>query len=218
MKKLYILAWIILTIGFCFKFLHWPGANVSLLLGNLILLIHSIIFLIQNAKSNLPKSLLYLSISTLTTYLIFRLLYWQFSIQVFTIAFVITIICFISYLAKNIQFKAPQIILALYFIFALRIFFTPAYKIFYFMNFSNPSSAEYAQTSYRVWNNYSWFLYLSNKYGEAEEANKNAQKIYLEKQSSNELILERDKQNYEILKKNEEKIKSKTWVDYEYLK
>lgn len=216
MKKLQIIAWIIFIIGIIFRLLHYPGTAVISLLGTLLLVIHSIIYLVKNANTNLPSTFLYLSYSFLTVYVLFRLQYWSCGPMIlgysllFIIVLLLTISSFILLLTSKIKIKLPQIFLVVYFIFFFVLSFTHSYRIYYFFNLNPVLNGESRNTNYHSWDKYSWFLYLADRQDEAIEANQNAQKAaedYLRSIPDEETV-----QYLTVIKQHGQKIQDKNWT------
>jgi len=218
MKKLLIISWILFTLGLIFKLFQFPGSGELLILGSLLLLIHSIIFLIKNAKINLPFAFLHLSIALWTIYLLFRVKFWGgwpeiFGFNtVFIIPVLATLVWFILHLVKHSKFKLPQYFLIVYFVFSIIISYTHSDKIFYFFYLNTVINGESRNHDYYSWDKYSWFLYIADSKNEAMEANENAQKAvneYLKTTRSNEAV------NYSsIIKQHEEQIRNDNWTSY----
>ena len=215
MKKLQIIAWIIFLIGVVFRLLHYPGGGIILTLGTLLLLVHSIIYLSKNAKTNLPTSFLHLSFSFLTAYVLFRFQYWPCGPSffgfplLFIIALLITLICFILHFANN---KLPQIFLVVYFVFFFVLSYTHSDRIYYFFNLNPMLHAETSNTNYYAWDKYSWFLYIVDKQDEAIGANYRAQKAVEEYLK---IIQDKEAIHYlTLIKQHEQQIKDKNWATY----
>jgi|GEM_PF-1042665 len=207
MKKIQIIAWTTFLIGIVFKFLHYPGASLLLLLGALLLFIHSIIYLCKNAKTNLPISFLHLSYSILTIYVLFRFQYWPGCSLLFLIGFFVTVFCFFLLFKNKTQFKLPQIFLVVYFVFFFVLSFTHSYKIYYLFNLNTVLNGEARETNYKSWDEYSWFLYIANKQDEVLEANQKAQKVaeeYLKITHNRNAVFD-----LELIKQHEQQIKDK---------
>jgi len=119
------MAWIIFIIGLIFRLLHYPETSMISLLGTLLILIHAIIYLAKNVKKNLPTSFLHLSLSLLTTYILFRLQYWSIGPMIlgyslfFIFVLLVTISFFVLLIKSKAQFKFPQVFIALYYVFSL---------------------------------------------------------------------------------------------------
>ena len=216
MKKMQIIAWTSFLIGLVFKLFHLSGGGIILLLGTLLLLIHSIVYLFKNAKTNLPISFLHLSYSFLTTYALFRVQYWSCGPRIFgfpllfIIALVVVLICFILHFKNN---KLPQIFLFVYFVFFIVLSYTHSDRIFYFCNLNTVLYSETRNTNYWAWDKYSWFLYIADKQDEAIEANKKAQKAVEEQLK---IIQDTEAVQYlPIIKHHEKLIKEKNWTTYQ---
>ena len=176
MKKLQFAAWTIFLIGSVFRLMHLEGSSLISIIGTLLLLIHSLVYLIKNAKTDLPTSLVHLSYSLLTTYILFRLQYWSVGPLFSLIVLLLTISCFVLLFKRKIQLKLPQLFLVGYFVFSFVLSFTHSDKIYYFFNLNTILNGESRNTNYHSWDKYSWFLYLADKQEEAIEANQKAQK------------------------------------------
>lgn len=143
MKKLLISAWTIFAIGLVFRLLHFPLSALILILGTLLVFIHSISYISKNAKTNLASSLLHLSYALLTIYFLFRLQFWPVGPMIlgcsslFIIGLLVTIACFVLHTTRKIPFRFAQLFLAAYFVFFYVLSFTPAHKIYYFVNLSS---------------------------------------------------------------------------------
>lgn len=182
MKKLLISAWTIFAIGLVFRLLHFPLSALILILGTLLVFIHSIIYIAKNAKTNLPSSLLHLSYALLTIYILVRLQFWPVGpiilgcSSIFIIGLLVTIACFVLHTTRKIPFRFAQLFLAAYFVFFFVLSFTPAHKIYYFVNLSSVINGDTRNIRYKAWDKYSWFLYIADEQDQAIEANLNAQK------------------------------------------
>jgi hypothetical protein len=212
MKKFYVVSWIVLLTGIIFKFIHFPGAGVLMSLSGLLLLIHSVIYLIKHAKSDLPTCFIYLSSAFITIYLIARLQYWAFARPLFPIVCLLVLAYFVIFTIYKSKFQLIQIILIFYFIFFWIISYTPSYKIYYCIYLNTLVNKSSRNVDYRSWDKYSWFLYLRNKQDEAIDANKNAQdaiELYLKNSNDDEA-----KQYLTIIKQHEQQIRDRTWTNY----
>jgi len=218
MKKIQIIAWTIFIIGLIFRVLHYPGTFVIPVLGTLLLIIYSLIYLVKNAKTNLPNSFLHLSYSLLTTYILFRLQFWSCGPMIFgyslffIIVILVTITCFILHFTNHTKFKLPQIFLIGYFMFFFTLSFIHSDRIYYFINLNSVLNAESRTTNYYSWDKYSWFLYIADKQDEAIEANQNAQKAaeeYLKITQDQEAI-----QYLTLIKQHGQQIQNKNWTTY----
>jgi hypothetical protein len=218
MKKLLIIAWTIFSIGLVFRLLHYPGTSVLSLLGTLLLLIHSIIYIAKNAKTNLPTSFLHLSFTLATIYILFRLQYWPVGPMIlgysafFIIVLLVTISCFVLHITNKTPFKFPQIFLIVYFVFFFVLSFTHSDRIYYFFNLNTVLNGETRNTDYYSWDKYSWFLYIVDKQEEAIDANQNAQKAaeeYLKIIQDEEAI-----QYLTVIKQHGQQIQNKNWTSW----
>jgi hypothetical protein len=218
MKKLQIIAWTIFIIGLVFRLLHYPGITVLSLLGTLLLLIHCIIYIAKNAKTNLPTSFLHLSYTLATIYILFRLQYWPVRPMIlgysafFIIVLLVTISCFVLHITNKTPFKFPQIFLVVYFAFFFVLSFTHSDRIYYFFNLNTVLNGESRNTNYKYWDKYSWFLYIADKQDEAIEANQKAQKAveeYLKIIQDEEAV-----QYSTVIKQHGQQIQDKNWTSW----
>jgi hypothetical protein len=217
-KKLQIIAWISLLLGLIMKFPHYPGASLLLLIGTLLLFIHSILFFIKNIKTNLPDSFLHFAFSIWTVYLLCRIKYWSCGPMIlgyslmFIISVVISITALILYFRDKTKIALPQILLIIYFLFSVWVSFIHSDKIYYFFNLNEITQMENRNENYKSWDKYSWFLYIDEKQDEALNANLNAQQIIEEKLkiSQDEYLLN----ELNIIKEHNVLIQNKNWIDY----
>jgi hypothetical protein len=215
MKPFQIISWCVFAIGLIFKLSHYPGTGLLLSLGCLLLLIHGVVYLIKNAKTDLPNSLMHLSFAGWTIYLVFRIQYWSglgqlFGIQtIFIIPFLLSITWLVLLFKKNEKFRVAQIILIIYFGFSCILSFIQSDRIFYFLNFNTVFNNESRISDYGLWDSYSWFLYIADKPDEALDANKKAQNA-LEK-----LTDKRGFYSYDsiLIKRHEQQIIDRNWED-----
>jgi hypothetical protein len=101
----------------------------------------------------------------------------------------------------------------IYFLFSFWLSFTHSDKIYYFINLSRPLNSDNREHNFRVWNKYSWFLYIVNKKDEAIAANIQAQRIVDEyfKTTQDSIYV-----NYSLgLKQQNQLIKDNNWTDFE---
>ena len=217
MKKFYLITWIILSIGFIMKLLHWTGGGALLSLSGILFLIHSIIHFIKFAKTNFSLSLLYLSFAVITIYLIGRIQYWGFVKPLFPIACYLVLAYLIVHLVYRREFHLAQTLLIIYFAFFFIISYAPAYEIYYFMNLNTFLNGDSRNRNYRCWDTYSWFLNLRREQAEALEANskaKEAVKLNFKNPNDEEAV-----RYLNILKQHEQQIRDKDcgkdWLGYE---
>ena len=182
MRKFQIISWTILLLGIILKLLQIFGSGELLLLGTILILIHSFIYLFKHAKTDLAASFINLSFAFWTVYLFTRLQYMSYSQGflgfpiVFIIPFLVTLTCFILHLTSKTKFKLTFYLLTIYFAFSLFLSFTHSDRIYYFFNLNTVLNSESRNTDFAGWDKYSWFLYLADKKVEAAEANQKAEK------------------------------------------
>lgn len=218
MKKLQIIAWICFLLGLIIKLLHYPGASFLMVLGVLLLLIHSILFFTKRFKDKLPESLLNFAFLIMTIYLLCRIQYWNCGPTILGFSLLFIVLAGVSVTTMILNFrnatkiKMPLILLIIYFIFSVWISFIHSDKIYYFFNLNEITQKENRIENYRAWDKYSWFLYVTDKQDEAIKANINAQRIIEEKlkNKQSEYLLN----DLEIIKKHNDLIREKNWIDY----
>ncbi|MBO9701773.1 MAG: hypothetical protein J7604_16320 [Sporocytophaga sp.] len=218
MKIFQIISWTIFVIGVLFKLFHISGSSALLALSCLLLFIHSIIYLIQKLKTDLPISFLNLSLSLWAIYFLFRIQYWSVGIDIagykimVLIPILSSIICLVLHTTKEVQVRFPQIVLFVCFAFSLVLSYTPSYKIYYIVNLNTILNEETRKTNYFAWDKYSWFLYISNQLEDAKVANDKAQQAldeYLMSNNDTEAV-----QYSEKIKQHKANISSKNWVEF----
>lgn len=215
MKKLLISSWTFFTIGLLFRLFHFYGASIILMLGTLLMLVHSVIYFAKNLKSNLPNCFHYLSFAFITIYLLFRLQYWSCGpfILGFPLLFIFVLLLTFStiviLITTSFKINLSKVLLVLYFVFFLILSFIHSHSIFYFFNLNTTLNGESANTNYKYWDKYSWFLYIAGEQEKAIKANKNAiqsAEKYLKSnpnQQESEYLL--------LIKKHENEILNKKW-------
>lgn len=220
MRKLNLISWFIITVGILFKFLHYSGGAVLIVTGNLLLLTHSIIYILLNIKSKNADSFLYFIYAIWSVYFLFRFQYWYggeiiiFNMRaLFLIPLLITFSYFIYRLINQVKFKLGHLILILFFVFNIFIAFTPSHKIFYIVNLNKLLNSEYREFDYYGWDKYSWFLYIAGEKNKALDANekaKDACELLL-----NDIIPNKQAElYYDKIKLHEIQITTETWVNY----
>lgn len=218
MKKLQIIAWSCFLVGLIIKIPHYPGSALLMIIGVLLLLIHSVLFLIKNAKDKLPESMLNIAFTVMTFYFLCRILYLRFGPLIFGYSILYILLIGVSIAAIIINFgnakkiKLPQILLIIYYLFSIWISFIPSSEIFYFFNLNEKTQKANRIENFNAWDRYSWFLYGIGKQDEAIEANMNSQCIIEEKlkiEQSDYLLDELDR-----IKKHNEQIQEKSWIEY----
>ena len=92
--------------------------------------------------------------------------------------------------------------------FCIWLSFVPTHKVHYFVSMTEFLNSEYRDKDYWGWDKQSWFLYLDEKYEEAEEANNKALRaIELHKNG----IPFSEPEMEVMINLHGEKIKSRTW-------
>jgi len=220
MKKFFIIAWSVFILGLFFKLFMFPGSGELLFFGCLSICIHSIIFLVKNARKDIALSFLYLSAALWTIYLLIKVKFWAggpiilgFS-TIFIIAFLVTLVWFILQIAKRSKFKLPQYALLVYFVFSIILSYTHSYHVFYFFNLNTVIHNESRNQDFTSWDKYSWFLFIADKEEEALAANNEAQKALDEYLKTSKSYASENYTN--LIKQHREQISNKSWTTYPY--
>lgn len=217
MKKLQIIAYVIFIIGLITKLFHVNGSNYLLVLGTLLILIYGILFFFKNRKEKLADSLMHLAISFLTVYLFCRLLFMYCGPMIlglplyYLLSLGISIPALIMNVSKRTNFKLPQVLFLFYFLFISCISFLHSYRIYYFLNLNEITAKECRIENYRMWDRYSWYLYLGDKQEEAIDANQKAQQIIEEKLKIEQI--EQLLNDLETIKNHNLMIRDQNWTD-----
>ncbi len=222
MKIFRIISWLILAWGILFKFIHYPGANFLTLLGGLLLLIYSLIFAIKNLSNNLIDSFLKISISLVMLYLVFRINYWSIAKQFFYLPFIFGLITLglIVYNKTILRFK--HILFGLYFFLFIGISFVHSYQIYYVFNYkeldtTDISNIEHPCFSYKIFNKYSWFLYLAGKHNKSLEYNKLSEETAEQCAQKSRFARDEVQKDIFIIRHNALLIKERKWEKFEEL-
>lgn len=211
MKKFNLIAWIIFLGGILLKSTHIPGANMIMVLGVLLLLIHCIIYFMKNVSKDFLSSIFHFSSLFWSIYLFFRIQYLSYSGLIFTISLLTTFTYLILHIIKKKKYRLPHIAFTLYVGLSLFVFFTSTHQIYYVFNYSI-LNGQTENIYYEKWDKYSWFLYSAGKKDEAIEANLNAQKSL--KNAKNTISRDEQQEYSEMLQKHEIHIIENNWVDY----
>jgi hypothetical protein len=210
MKKL--IGILIFVIGLFFKFQHYPGASLLLIVGCLVSLIITIVDLVSSRKE--WKLLLSNSLILLT--FLFKIQYWNYSQYVFLLAVLVGSICLTSLFVNKELSRKTTILSLLLFGVLISSWSIRSHHIYYATSAilkEEPNRPEFAS----AWHKYSWFLNLAGEKAEALNANQNAI----------DCLSERDQNGVdykffgvfppltkELLKENRTKIESDTWEKY----
>jgi len=217
MKKLFIVAWFVFLLGIIFKIFHIPSSNYLLLIGLILQLIHSVIFLIKNVKKETPLALLYLSTTFWSYYLFTRItfisgFFWFAGIPItFIVPLILTILCIVFHLISHKRFGIAQGLTIIYFLFNIFLLYVRYDEMYYFVHLNEVVNQESRKINYLGWDKYSWYLYHSQKVNEALSANENAQNA-----AQANLNLNPDRETIAELKRikaHRELIVQKKWVD-----
>jgi hypothetical protein len=214
LEKFLVVAWTVFVVAILYKILHYPGGDYLTIAGCLLLFIHSIIFLIKNATTNLALSFVHVTFSFWSIYLLFRVLFWDYEQTMAILAVLITIACVVLHIINRTNLKIPQYLLMVYFVFCFSLSFVHAYRVFYFFNSFSIEHTDLFARAYLSLDRYSWFLYIGGKTDEALEANRQAQ-ISVD----NRMKVHADEEaiRYSVLiKQHQQMIMEKSWVDFSW--
>lgn len=187
-------------------------------LGTMLLIIHSIFYLVKHAKTNLPNCFLHLSLSAMTVFVLCKINYWSCGPMIFgspllfIVALLVAIIYFGMLFSRKLPIKLPQLFLGVYFVFFFVLSFVHSYSIYYFFNLEEPLNIKSRNIDYRSWDNYSWFLYIADKQEEALEANKmakNAAEEYLKVEQDEKAV-----QYLDLIEKHHQQIQDDNWTSW----
>jgi hypothetical protein len=212
LKKIYILAWIIILLGILFKFLHFQGGGALLISGSVLLLMHSFAYFMISDRQKEYSPLLNLSIVLLTCYIGARFQFWALARPVYYLACLAMLVWIIAVVRKKKRPGASAILLTGYFIFVTWFTNVPSHQLYYLVNLHPMLNSDLRETNYRAWDRYSWFLYLKQEYDAAFDANQKAQKAATK---SLEMAPDSLAKEYKgILLQHEFQIVHKQWESY----
>lgn len=223
MKKLSLIAWVLILLGIAFKLLHFPAAALLIIVGNLLFVFCSVSYIFLNLKVKDKDAFLYFMFAVWSIYFLFRFQYWyggEISILnvnvsiVFLFSFLITFIYVTYRLIVQVKFKIGHLIFIVFFVSNLLLSFTPAYKIFYFVHLNELINSDERDFNYLAWDKYSWFLYVAGEKDKAIDANEKAQDACraLMNQDVSNIQVEK---YYEKIKTHEIQIYADTWSSYQ---
>lgn len=171
MKPLEIIGYCIFLVGISFKFLHFPGAPIFMMLGCLLLLIDYLKILTKKENRNLTVFFTGLASTFWLIYLLFRFQYWSFISIPQLIGLGLTIVAIVFFFKNKTFIKIQGIQMFSLFIITTVLAYTPTHKIYYLVNLSEPLNNDYRADNYRAWDKYSWFLYSAGEYEKSLNAN-----------------------------------------------
>jgi hypothetical protein len=144
--------------------------------------------------------------------MLFRIQFWGVATIIFIVAVMLSIVCILQHISEKLPFKNPQIKLSIYVLLITILSFVHSYSIYYFFNTSALHGKLESAVSYRIYDKYSWFLYIANKHDEALTANHYAQEAV-----SKQLTNYRDSETLKFSKlipQHKQLIKDKAWTSY----
>lgn len=210
MKPFEITGYVVFLIGIVFKFLHFPGAAILMLLGSLFLLLFYSKRLIKKEDRSISKNLTGLAAAFWAIYLLFRIQYWSYIVIPMLAALGFTIAAIQYRKAGSFKVVSRTIVLLALFAISAIAAFTPTYFIYYLVNLNEPMNENYRKYSYTAWNKYSWFLYKDGEIDMALEANEKA--FEAAKKSINEYM--EDTTILTVLINNKQDIMKRSWNNY----
>lgn len=177
---------LLFIIGLIFKFLHYPGAPILMIISIIILIIF---YFINLLKKNIHSNIIIGLTSTLwLIFILFKIQYWSYATIPLFLGLPLTTYAIISIVKKKYYSKFQVVFLGVIIIFCSLLLITPTHKLYYTVNLNPLINQEVRTYSYRAWNKYSWFLYLDGHMDKALNANEKAiisAKNYLKKTNLN---------------------------------
>jgi hypothetical protein len=215
MPRPLLIAYLLFLIGIGFKIFWLPFASLLLVLGTTISLVYSLIYWIKNFKTNVLHGLFYVAVAVNLLYVTFRVQYWPIGRNSFGLSYVFIFVISASlayilvFFIKKQRVNTRFVVLLSLFIGTFYLTAVPAHQVHSTLYLNNLTYDESRKTNFIQWDYYSWFLYVSDAFDEALDANQKAQqalKKVLEKDSS-ELLLQNQRQLEEV----ENMIRTRSW-------
>lgn len=210
MKLIEKIGFILFIIGLIFKFLHFPGAPILMILGLLLLLVFYTIAIFK--KNTTSKQFINLTSTLWLVFILFRIQYWHYVNIPLILAFILTIYTIIPIVKNKYYLKLNIISYIIVIVTSIIILFTPAHKLYYIINLNPLLNQETRMYSYRAWNKYSWFLYNAGQIENSLKANGNAIKSA---ENYFETIQLNNSHTISCLNLNKQKIIHNTWYKLE---
>jgi sugar phosphate permease len=124
-KVLNITAFALVVIGLLFKSLHWPGANIAILLSGVTMLLTLFMFAMKdNTEAGIKDSLNIFMVGTLSLWIIgaiFKILHWQGAQLLVIIAYILNVLFPLVLLLQKNEFKISRQFLITLLIFMLLV-------------------------------------------------------------------------------------------------
>ena len=166
------IGFILFTIGLIFKFLHYPGAPILMIIGIINLIV---LYAIKLIKKNITLNILINSTSTFwLIFILFRIQYWDYASIPLLLATSLTIYTVLTIIKKKNYLNFLTILFGVTITLSTILMFTPAHKVYYLINLNSTLNQEIRVNGYDAWNKYSWFLYIDGQNNKALLANDKA--------------------------------------------
>lgn len=166
------IGFILFTIGLGFKFLHYPGAPILMIIGIINLIV---LYTIKLIKKNITLNILINSTSTFwLIFILFRIQYWDYANIPLLFATSLSIYTVITIIKKKNHLNFLTILCGVTITLSTILMFTPAHKVYYLINLNSFLNQEIRVNGYDAWNKYSWFLYIDGQNNKALLANDKA--------------------------------------------
>jgi hypothetical protein len=170
-RILYLLTFL----GFCLKPFHLPW-NTMIILFCLLGLFIFYLFVLISGKQKPNYVLTGMCAIFITFSILSHIKFFAFSGYVMDFAAFILFLTVYYSIKRKTFYKFQSIVVIILIIVHCAVLLIPKHKIYYTFNIKYNHHIEY---DYKSWDNYSWFLFIDNKYKEASDASKNAQKIVM---------------------------------------
>lgn len=220
MRIIRIISWVFIFLGLFFKILHWPFADILILLGTLIRVIHGVIYFITNSKKRLVDTLFQIAISSWLISIVFALFYWAQgpslfgNVSVLLFVSILLSILFIAFhLIKEVSFSRTSIFRFAFISFGFWFCTMPAHRRYYFLNLTETFHGESRKFNFISWDKYSWFLNTAGRKNESILANEKALKSL--KKYRDDYHISGGNSAKKIILNHQGKIKSNGWNTFE---
>ncbi|MDA3911689.1 MAG: hypothetical protein PF448_10070 [Bacteroidales bacterium] len=214
-SKFHFVSWMIFIIGVIFYSLHWRGGGITILVACLLMLVVNLISIFKNKWANFHETTLLFTITFVSIYICTRIMFLGFSNVILLLSLLTGALSIILLIVKKIKFSIYKILILVYFFCIFPLFLTPSYKIYYVLyrkvitNENNDKRIIRAN----VLDKYSWFLYSSDEFSEAEKVNEMAINEAMKyKENNNQLYTKFN--SLERIEANGKSIKNRKWEDY----
>lgn len=208
-RVVFISAMVCSLLAVTFQFNHWPFTGILMILSIALWVVSGITNALKQKKAqNQTRLIAYISVSAWMIYIIFRLMYWEFSNLFLYFGLINSGMAIMLSMKLKVKLKGIVLASLLITIFGVYLSTRRAYQVYYTMNLTESFHQFERANSNVAWDKYSWFLYLADKNAEALEANSKAAQI-TESRGENEILWR--------LSQNRGSIENRTWKKYVFL-